>query len=111
MRCLFVILFLWVSMPAAMAERVNPFANPGFNEVPRSGGTPAVPAELKLKAVMPAADAGLANINGHLLKIGDDYFGYVLTGVAASHVTLRKNDQDLVLELRPRNTDARGEQS
>ena len=113
MRNLVSILFagLICSASAWSTERINPFANPNFVASPTPSGPAGVPAELTLRAVMPSASNSLANINGQLLRIGDDYHGYVLTDVTAQHVTLRKNDQNLVLELRPRARNARGEQS
>ena len=99
------------TLPAMANDRINPFANPGFVSLQPNASGPTVPAELTLKAVMPADEQSLANINGQLLKLGDDYFGYVLTDVTSSHVKLRKNEQDLILELRPQRKDPREKQS
>ena len=102
MRNGLIILFLACSAHVWSEERTNPFANPNMTEI-REGGeaNPLAPPELKLKAVLPSASNALANINGKLMRLGDTYQGYVLTHVTTESVTLTKNDQSILLELRP----------
>ena len=82
--------------------RVNPFANPRFEYQRKSNQSPeAAPVEFQLKAVLVSAEGPLADINGKLLRIGDDFFGYTVAQITTTAVTLSKNGKPVQLNLRP----------
>ena len=111
MRVLVIFTTLLLHTEVFAQERTNPFANPEFVAATRLPSGGAAPPELKLKAVMPDANQGLANINGKMLTVGESYLGYTLTEVTNVGVTLLKNGQSLELALRPKPNRLSGSQS
>ena len=87
--------------PSQAQDRINPFANPGFTTTNTGAGNVA-PVEFVLKAVMPSDNYPLANINGKILEVGDDFFGYELISVSRTGAQLRRDSDIVNLELRPK---------
>lgn len=93
-----------VSLTSAVVarERTNPFAQPNYVAATTANPRTAnAGPTLKLKAVMPGETNGLANIDGHMLRIGEVYEGFELIEVTRHGARLRRGEQILNLELRP----------
>ena len=96
-----IIALISSSAEVSSRERTNPFSQPDtdFFIASNTGGTIA-PVELKLKAVMPAKENALANINGQLLRVGESINGFILVAVTHTGVQLKRGDEtfDLLLQ-------------
>jgi hypothetical protein len=87
----------------AGVPRKNPFDRPrGIVALAASRpAAAAVPPDLELRATLTGADRAMANIDGEILSLGDNYLDYRVAAIAESRVVLTKNGERLVLELRP----------
>ena len=87
---------------AAAQPLRDPFARPALPANPVAAGAPedAEPrAALQLRAVMVAPGRSLANINGHILAVGEWFGDYQLTKVEERSVTLSRRGAKSVLAL------------
>ena len=80
-------------------ERVNPFSRPEVLEPvePQASGGQAEP--LELRGVIAAADQPVANLNGVVLTLGEEAFGYVLESVGTGTAVFVKGDERVVLHV------------
>lgn len=93
---------LFLSSAVTARERINPFSQPNYMTASSSSvNTASTTPSLKLKAVMPRGPDGVANIDGHMLRIGETYEGFELIEVTRQGARLRRGEQILDLELRP----------
>jgi len=88
----------------------DPFARPALASLQRgSRGGPAsdgkaAPAEprrrLNLQAVMMAGPNSIANVDGMIVRIGDQVYGYRLVAVHERHAVFEKNSKRFTLFIR-----------
>jgi len=85
----------------------DPFARPaltGLQHAPRPGrnGEPtgASTRRLKLQAVMVAGPRSIANVNGTMVRIGDEIYGYRLVEVHERGAVFEKNKTRLAVSIR-----------
>ncbi len=102
------ILVLPLPLRAVEPLRHNLFARPSLAAlaaVPPAAAAPAPGPEAawhpRLKAVMVAGSASLANIDGTLVKIGEELDGYRLVHVAEGEAVLYRNGQRYLLTMAP----------
>src|SRR6266545_5404581 len=85
----------------------DPFARPalaGLQHAPKAGrnGEPAGAStrRLKLQAVMVAGPKSLANVNGTMVRIGDEVYGYRLVEVHERGAVFEKNKARFAVSIR-----------
>jgi hypothetical protein len=104
-----ILAILVLPLPSRAAEplRHNLFARPtlaALAAAPADAAPVNVPTAAwnpRLTAVMVAGPASLANIDGTLLRIGEEVDGYRLLSVAEGEAVLYKNGQRYVLTMAP----------
>ena len=110
---LIVTIMLWGSATAFAAEppalRYNPFSQPlrwADVRVPGAvtGGAPTS-AAMELRATLLAGRDSLANVDGHILRLGEELHGYRLVEVSEGRAVLASDEDRLELDV---NTDADG---
>lgn len=103
----------WPAVSAAADEPPtlshNPFSRPSSavirpkrNVVEQSdSSTPALP----LQATMIGSVIRLANVDGRILKAGDEYEGYRLVAIHERHAVFERDGQRTTVYVRPQRTE------
>ncbi len=81
----------------------NPFQRPLALRAPAAanGEAPTLMGlgTLELRAVLVAGSGSQANINGHIMALGEEVDGYRLTSVSLDGAELRRDGENIVLVL------------
>jgi hypothetical protein len=111
------VVFLLAAAGAMAEPRFNPFAGARINEPAAAPTAPASPSgrsgkisHLVLKAVIPMGNPPMANIDGHIVAVGEKVAGYILRSVGEQGVTLERGGRrfQLVFEYGQKQDDASG---
>ena len=82
------------------AEPVNPFARPLANDVVRAGPkVEAISERPILRGLIAAGPSSIANLNGHLLAIGESFAGYELERVDEDSAVFLQGDKSIKIYL------------
>lgn len=85
----------------------NPFARPQMSSlsVPRNstGNRPPSGDGLQLTATMVSGKTRFANVNGRILSEGDNVIDYVVKRVFEDRVLFTRNDQDVLVYVKPQS--------
>lgn len=93
------------SREPATAETViehNPFQRPPELQARASaseGPTLMAKGALELRGVLVAGSDSQANINGHIMKLGEEFDGYRLVSVSTDAAELRRGEEKIELRL------------
>ncbi|MDJ0709616.1 MAG: hypothetical protein QNJ14_04460 [Woeseiaceae bacterium] len=107
MRLRLYMLTVLLGAAAAQAEppplRNNPFSRPPTMFVPEqpAGTEDLGGAPLLLIATMVGPNQAIANVEGRVLKPGDEIRGYVLQRVLEDHAIFARNGKDIVVYVKP----------
>ena len=96
-----LLLFAWAAV-SADTERRNPFAH--TLESAADGGTAATPdqldeEELVVSAILVAGGQSLVNINGSVIGVGEESFGYRLVAVSEESATFVHDEETVTVSL------------
>ncbi|MDO6460689.1 hypothetical protein Q4485_08270 [Granulosicoccaceae sp. 1_MG-2023] len=97
-----LVLCLFLAAPPALADdalRYDPFSHTPPAPASDAETVQRTPLALRLRAVVVAGKRSMANIDGKLVKVGQQFEGYTLVAVEAKAVTLRKDGEEFVLKL------------
>ena len=92
--------------PSGVREAFLP--PPAWREVPKAGGPPKPPEPTRselfarchtLSSVALVAEGGTTIIDGQVVQVGESVDGFRLVSVAADHVILRADDDEVRLQL------------
>ncbi len=92
-------LALSVGFPATASERTNPFVLPALGTQVSADKHGSTSPTYSVKAVMPHATAGIANINGQLVRQGEKLDQYVLNAVHANGIELSQSGRVFFIPL------------
>lgn len=80
----------------------NPFSRPGYTVALDSTPLPSVaarPVVLELRTTLVAGDSAMVNINGEILRIGEEYEGYRVQSISEGRVVLSYDGERLILNV------------
>ena len=89
--------------PPALAH--NPFARPPSERLAVARGPTAatddVVTEIDLRATMASDSSALANVNGRVIRPGDEVDGYLLLEVLEDRAVFQRGDKRLTVYVKP----------
>lgn len=107
-RALLLTLLLPVCLQATGDEvllRHNPFLHPDPGRAIGPHSTETANDELTLRATLTDGGQALANINGRLIRQGDEVNGYMVETIDEGSVVLSRNAQERRLTVRHEHTE------
>ncbi|GHA15294.1 hypothetical protein [Oceanisphaera arctica] len=102
-------LSLWLLATTALADTGmplrDPFVRPQTESPARATTTQAEPApSFTLRALLVAGDTSLANIDGTILALGDEFDGYRLISVTQEETLFEKGSNRYRISLKERTS-------
>lgn len=84
----------------------NPFARPSTDDIQvtrnaNSNNSQSI-EELQLNATMVSESSRLVNVNGRVIRVGDDIFGYTLRRVYENRAVFIKNGKQTTIYVKPK---------
>lgn len=92
--------------------RRNPFEHPNLDAQAADRGPTGARLDdgsLRVRAILVAGDRSLVNVNGTILGIGEEHFGYVLRSVAEEAAVFSRDGESITISLFEQRTDEDGD--
>ena len=93
-----LLLAVWCTLAANAEPRVNPFSRPADARSP-AALVASAPDRLEVRGILWAGRKSLVNVNGTIIGLGEEAFGYVLADVEEESATLVKDDEAVTLSV------------
>ena len=90
---------VWIGVSMAAAdERVNPFSRPAEGAA-RAASVARDPDQLMLRGILWANGGSLVDVDGTIIGLGEEVYGYVLAAVEEGSATFVKDKKTFTLNV------------